>query len=195
MKPDPNAMVQDTRSRILQAALRLFRKHGYSGVGINQILEAAEAPKGSLYHHFPKGKEEIGVAVIDEITRGLMGVFEASRAPTTALLLERFCTQLARVMQKTSNEICALFAGFVAEGRNAPLMAEAVARSYREMGAFLKARLEADGWSSAEAQDMALVVVALLEGGALLSQARQDQAAFLLVSKEAVRLVASGPRS
>ena len=42
----------------------LFRRHGYTGTGMKQIVQAANAPFGSLYHHFPGGKEELGREVI-----------------------------------------------------------------------------------------------------------------------------------
>ena len=48
-----------TRERILDASGELFRRQGLTGTGIKQILEAAGAPSGSLYHHFPGGKDEL----------------------------------------------------------------------------------------------------------------------------------------
>jgi TetR/AcrR family transcriptional regulator, lmrAB and yxaGH operons repressor len=178
----------DTRSRILQAALRLFRKHGYHGVGITEILELAQAPKGSMYHHFPGGKEEIGVAVIEEITRGLIGLFEASRARSTATLIAQVGETLVVVMQKTSHEICALYSAFMAERIASPLLAQAVAASYAQMIELLAARLEAEGKAKRQARELATVIVALLEGGALLSQAQHDSAAFVLAVKQAAAL-------
>jgi TetR/AcrR family transcriptional regulator, lmrAB and yxaGH operons repressor len=178
----------DTRTRILRAALRLFRKHGYHGVGITEILELAQAPKGSMYHHFPDGKEEIGVAVIEEITRGMIGLFEASRARSTATLIAQVGETLAVVMQKTAHEICALYSAFMAERIASPLLAQAVAASYAQMIGLLTARLEADGKPKRQARELATVIVALLEGGALLSQAQHDSAAFVLAVKQAAAL-------
>ena len=47
-----------TRKRILEAAYRLFRKHGFSRVSMDQIAEAAKLTKRTLYHHF-KSKDEL----------------------------------------------------------------------------------------------------------------------------------------
>jgi TetR/AcrR family transcriptional regulator, lmrAB and yxaGH operons repressor len=49
---------------MIRAAVKLFRRHGYDGVGLTEILTEAKAPKGSFYHHFPKGKEELGAAAV-----------------------------------------------------------------------------------------------------------------------------------
>mgnify|MGYP000521156816 CR=1 FL=1 len=56
--------VDPTRPRLIAAALRLMQCHGYCGVGLAAILKVADVPKGSLYHHFPKGKEGLAVAAI-----------------------------------------------------------------------------------------------------------------------------------
>ena len=47
----------DTRARILRTAAELFQRQGYGATGLNQVLTASGAPKGSLYFHFPQGEE------------------------------------------------------------------------------------------------------------------------------------------
>jgi len=48
-----------TRARLLEAAITLMRQSGLSGAGINEIVRESGAPKGSVYHFFPGGKEQI----------------------------------------------------------------------------------------------------------------------------------------
>ena len=57
-------MAVDTKDRILETTAALFRRHGYTGTGMKQIVQAANAPFGSVYHHFPGGKEQLGEEVI-----------------------------------------------------------------------------------------------------------------------------------
>lgn len=52
------------RDAIVQTAARLFRKQGYAATGVNQVVEDSGAPKGSLYHYFPGGKEAIAAAAV-----------------------------------------------------------------------------------------------------------------------------------
>ena len=54
----------NTRERLISTTSKLIRKKGYFGTGINEILKSIEVPKGSLYHHFPKGKDELIQAAI-----------------------------------------------------------------------------------------------------------------------------------
>ncbi|MDT7763482.1 MAG: TetR/AcrR family transcriptional regulator, lmrAB and yxaGH operons repressor, partial [Mycobacterium sp.] len=48
-----------SRAALVDTAALLFRRQGYAATGVNQILEAANVKAGSLYHHFPGGKQEL----------------------------------------------------------------------------------------------------------------------------------------
>jgi AcrR family transcriptional regulator len=54
----------DTRERIIGASAELMRLQGYNATGIKQIVAAAKAPFGSIYHHFPGGKEQLGAEAV-----------------------------------------------------------------------------------------------------------------------------------
>jgi TetR/AcrR family transcriptional repressor of lmrAB and yxaGH operons len=55
---------KSTKDALVETASRLFRLRGYDGIGLNDILKESSIPKGSMYHHFPGGKEELAVAAI-----------------------------------------------------------------------------------------------------------------------------------
>jgi TetR/AcrR family transcriptional regulator, lmrAB and yxaGH operons repressor len=187
-KPLASPEPADTRARILAAALRLFRKRGYHGAGLNDILEMAQAPKGSLYHHFPGGKEEIGVAVVGEITRGILGLFDTSRARSAAGVVTQAGEHIAQTIERTNHEICTLFTAFLAERSTSPNLGQAVANAYDEMTKTLQVRLQAQGMSARVAKDRATAVLMLLEGGAMIAQAQQSVAPFRLAVKQASSL-------
>jgi TetR/AcrR family transcriptional repressor of lmrAB and yxaGH operons len=52
------------KERLVVTAANLFRKKGYAATGLNEILANSGAPKGSLYHYFPEGKEALGAAAV-----------------------------------------------------------------------------------------------------------------------------------
>lgn len=54
-----DAPMPGSRERLLEAAIDLLRGFGLSGAGINDLVRASGAPKGSVYHHFPGGKLQI----------------------------------------------------------------------------------------------------------------------------------------
>jgi TetR/AcrR family transcriptional regulator, lmrAB and yxaGH operons repressor len=90
------ARAPDSKAKTVIAAVKLFSQRGYHGTALNDILDAAGSPRGSLYFHFPNGKEEIG-----EAASGLAG--EAVRqviatAAETSNNVEDFLTQIVQTM-------------------------------------------------------------------------------------------------
>ncbi len=49
----------NAKAQFIETAINLFRRSGYHAVGLTEIIAASGAPKGSFYHHFPGGKEEL----------------------------------------------------------------------------------------------------------------------------------------
>ena len=60
---------QTTKENLIEVGLRLIHTAGYTSTGINQILEAADVPKGSFYHHFTT-KDEFVMEVIRRYAAG-----------------------------------------------------------------------------------------------------------------------------
>lgn len=74
-----------TRERLLEVGLELLLQRGYNDLGIQALLDASGAPRGSFYHHF-RSKEEFALQVIDrymaEVHGGLdMALGDASLPP------------------------------------------------------------------------------------------------------------------
>ena len=49
----------ETRERMVEATARLIARQGYHATGVAQVLTESEAPRGSLYFHFPEGKQQM----------------------------------------------------------------------------------------------------------------------------------------
>src|SRR3981081_3273833 len=54
-----------SRAALIEKAAPLFRRQGYAATGLNQILDDAGVKPGSLYHHFPRGKQQLAAAVVE----------------------------------------------------------------------------------------------------------------------------------
>jgi TetR/AcrR family transcriptional regulator, transcriptional repressor for nem operon len=67
---------QTTKENLVEAGLKLIHSAGYTATGINQILEAAEVPKGSFYHHFAT-KDEFVMEVVRRYAAGEQERWEA----------------------------------------------------------------------------------------------------------------------
>ncbi|GAB4139316.1 MAG: TetR/AcrR family transcriptional regulator [Cyanobacteria bacterium J069] len=79
--------------------LSLFRQHGYDGATLAKISEATGLGKASLYHHFPGGKEEMVVSVLDYLDHWLdQNILQALSQPGDPQdRLQRMCDRLGEV--------------------------------------------------------------------------------------------------
>jgi AcrR family transcriptional regulator len=57
---------QETRKQLLLAAREVFGRRGFAGASLDEISEAAGLSRGALYYNFPKGKEQLFLALLDE---------------------------------------------------------------------------------------------------------------------------------
>src|SRR3954466_1875711 len=61
-----------TRGDLIAAARELFPDRGYANVSVEDIVRRAGVTRGALYHQFPGGKEDLFVAVFDQVEEGVM---------------------------------------------------------------------------------------------------------------------------
>ncbi len=81
-------MTHSTKQNLLDAGQALLLKHGYHDLGIQALLDATGAPKGSFYHHF-KDKEDFALQVVDQYMRLVHAGLDACLGDTTRPPLER----------------------------------------------------------------------------------------------------------
>src|SRR6476620_9234818 len=110
-----------SRAALVDTAAVLFRRQGYAATGVNQILETADVKAGSLYHHFPNGKQELAAAVV------------ASAGRDIEHLLRRFLASDSSVADIVDGWIDLLIAQLVSDGRDGcpiePIATESVTAS------------------------------------------------------------------
>jgi len=175
--PTPVPTPVPTRARLVGAAGELFRRQGYAATGIKAVLESAHAPYGSLYHFFPGGKAELGVAVIDDGARTFEELVRTHFAPPddVVTLVRSFFDGAALVVEGSdSADACpvATFAGEVAAADEG--MRAAAAAAFRSWIDALTERLVADGLDTTTARELATNGFCLLEGAFLLARVTRD---------------------
>src|SRR5690554_1281875 len=92
---------------LIETASRLFRLRGYYGVGLNDIIEESGIPKGSLYHYFQNGKDELAIEAINYskllVINEIQEVFERIKDPVSAIQAHIF--QLSEIFGEGSTLI------------------------------------------------------------------------------------------
>jgi TetR/AcrR family transcriptional repressor of lmrAB and yxaGH operons len=156
----------------VDTAAVLFRRQGYAATGVNQILDTADVKAGSLYHHFPNGKQELAAAVVDSVGAGierLLRRFLDSESPV-ADIVDGWIDLMASGLSSDQRDGCPV-EPIATESVNAsPLVRDASARAFGGWCVAITERLQVDGWPAQEAKQTALTVIALIEGALMLSR-------------------------
>jgi TetR/AcrR family transcriptional repressor of lmrAB and yxaGH operons len=163
----------NTREQIILATCTLLEKQGYPATGINEIVKVSEAPKGSLYHYFPEGKEQIvSEAVLYAgkiIVERMRGELEKFDNPIQALY-EYILRLAGKVEEKNFSAGNPLTIVAVEAAGSSERISQACREVYAQMQLVLKEKMVCCGLSEAEAADRAQLTLASLEGSIILSR-------------------------
>ncbi len=193
----PNLKPGNTKARILDASAELFMRYGYTGTGLKQIVADANAPFGSLYHHFPGGKQELGVEVIHR--SGAMylelvtAVFDA--APDIVNGVRDCFVGAAEVLRATDYaDACPIeTVALEVASTNEPLR-QATAEVFESWIGGATERFRAAGIDDGTARELSISLIALLEGAFVLCRAARTTEALDAAGKTAATAVETALR-
>jgi TetR/AcrR family transcriptional repressor of lmrAB and yxaGH operons len=183
----------DSKGKTLAAAARLFRQQGYHGTALHDILAAGGSPRGSLYFHFPGGKEEIGetaLTLAGEAVRHAIA-HAAETSETAELFLTRIARSMASDLEKSDfREGCPIATTALETAAHSDLLGAATRGAFKNWENEIKRGLERFGMASEQADLVATLVLSQLEGALLLARTyrslapmqRAEQALKLLVT-------------
>ena len=167
---------QAGRANIIRTATRLFRRRGYEGVGLNEIVEVSGSPKGSLYHYFPQGKAQIGAAAVASggaaATAMLQRLLE-TKPPAAAL--EEYAAMLAKGMEQSGfRDGCPVATIVLETAPQTPEIAEAGKAVFDDWRAAFRQALRRVGVEEGRAASLAVLAVSALEGALILARVDRD---------------------
>lgn len=163
-----------TRDRLVAAMRDALRTRGYHGVGLNELLTKAGAPKGVLYHHFPGGKSELALAavasVVNQITIDLDRLAQRfGQDPVAAL--EAWMASAQKILQKSRFESgCPLATVALESTPDDDALRAALADGFGAIRARLGALLTGAGLSEGKARSTAALMVSAYEGSLIQSR-------------------------
>ena len=161
------------RGAIVRAAATLFRRNGYAATGINEISELAGAPKGSLYHYFPDGKDQIGEAAVRFAGRAVVATLEKleQEHKTAAAMMQAYCRLLVGWMAKSGfRDGCPISTTLLESAPQSEAIALAGREAFAAWRAVIARALLRDGFSRVEARRLSTLAVSALEGSLILAR-------------------------
>jgi len=174
------------KENIVKTTMRLFRKQGYASTGLQQVLAESGAPKGSLYHYFPNGKESLGEAAVGmagELIAEMLNGLAAKHAQPKAFV-RAYCKVMARWMEESKfRSGCPIATAMLETAPQSPSMTAAGARAIDRWIAIVGDVLQRSGMQAREAAVRAELLVSTMEGALLLARVRQSTRPILDVAK------------
>ncbi len=167
-------MATSTRERILDASRGLFARRGYAGTGIKQILAEADAAFASLYHFFPGGKDQLAAEAIR--TSGAMyqqlveDVLDAA-PDLPAGIIDCFAAAAQTLRATSYADACPIATVALEVASTDEALRQATAGVFASWITALTARIVSAGIDEAAAAELAISILALLEGAFVLSRA------------------------
>ena len=177
---------------MILTAARLFQRDGYSATTWRGLVEEAGAPWGSIHHHFPGGKTELGVAAIGAGSAGVIGLIDRCFAEEADVgrAVARWFELSGKLLVDTGYESGCPVATVALETLSGPQLVKDAARA--ALGAWdarLAGHLRRAGLSRVRAADTASSVLALLEGALLLSRVHSSLRPMRVASRHAQAIV------
>lgn len=162
---------------MVATAAHLFQRHGYHAVGFRRIVDDSGAPRGSIYHHFPGGKQQLAVEAVELSGNALVRTVEriTADAPDVAGVLEGLADVLSGWLESSSFEAGCPVATVALEcAPGIGSITRACQQVFRGWIGVFADRLVDEGWREADAADFATTVVAAVEGALLLARVEGD---------------------
>lgn len=160
----------DTKARMIDSAMRILRERGVSGVTVDAVLADSGAPRGSVYHHFPGGRDELvltaGRAAADYITGLLSDTVQGCDMMTALDLFIAFWKQT--LVETGYGAGCPVAALGADSADDAAKLLDLAATTFDRWKEALTGAIEATGFSPGEARILAVTLISALEGAITL---------------------------
>lgn len=181
----------NTRSRLVTATSELFRRFGYNGTSLKKVTEAADAPIGSLYHHFPGGKTQLAKVVLETSGAAYRELFEViwDDATDPGDAVAAFFDGAALVLEQTDFIDPCPIGGVAREVASTDetlrQAADGVFSSWIDTAT---TRFGDHGLTPSAAHDLAATIVAAIEGGFVLSRTARNGDLLRTIGSQMARL-------
>jgi TetR/AcrR family transcriptional repressor of lmrAB and yxaGH operons len=180
---------------MVAAALELFGRRGYHATAFSDVVEAGNVPRGSIYFHFPGGKEELARAVAEAATVEIVGLCDeaAAGAADPAQFVHALVEIVAtRLVDSGYERGCAVATMVLELAPFAPELHATFAECFLHWRDALAGRLVGLGVRPEEAAPAAVMIMSTIEGALLIARALGDPAPLYSTAEQ---LVAALPRA
>ncbi|MCV7402592.1 TetR/AcrR family transcriptional regulator [Mycobacterium fragae] len=182
---------------MLISAAEVMRERGAAGVTIDEVLSRSGAPRGSVYYHFPDGRNQILAEALQYAGDAITADIDAAAGRGAMVLLRQFVEFWEGVLAESDfNAGCPVVAAAIGCPDDEVQLTAEAGRIFAHWRAALTRAFVADGFAESDADSLAVMAIASLEGAVVLCRSTRstdplhkvdDQLEFLIKSREFVR--------
>jgi TetR/AcrR family transcriptional repressor of lmrAB and yxaGH operons len=165
--------VMSVRERMIEAGESLLAQRGY-GITLLEVRERADTPRGSIYYHFPDGKEQLAIEVarrFTEDTERLIDTLASKKKDPLAFLQGFVDAYINRLVAVDYDEGCPILGMTVSVDIDSPELREALAQAFERFIKAMSSALRAKGVSASSSTDIAATVISAVEGAVVVGRA------------------------
>jgi AcrR family transcriptional regulator len=185
-----NLMARNVRDRMVESAAQLLARRGLQATSFSEVLELSGAPRGSIYHHFPDGKDQLIESALDAAGAVAIELLDRKAGAPATEVATWFLHIWREVLVRSHFDAgCAVLAVTVAA--DSPKLRDHAAGIFRTWRRRLAELLEQGGLAPDIAASTAATLIAASEGAVALSRAEQSMEPFDLVAEQLLGQVRS----
>jgi AcrR family transcriptional regulator len=181
-------MTKDSRASMVRSAASLIRTRGVNATSLSDVLADSGAPRGSIYHHFPNGKEQLAEDAIRWTSERVIAHQRSCAATTPSGVLSCFIDMWRQTVLASGGAAGCVVAGVAIDtAAGARGLIDVVRATFRSWVDLLAEQLEAVGVPADRASHLALATLAGMEGALILCRAEGDTGPLEVVAGELLR--------
>lgn len=183
-----DVVASDVKRRMIQETVAALARKGLQGASFSEVLAASGAPRGSLYHHFPGGKDELVLRAMDAAGAWALATLGGHRGQPAEEVAAAFIGLWRFVLSRSDFSAgCAIAAVTVAAQQ--PDQLDRAAALFRAWKTELASLLAASGVEAVRAESLATLLIASCEGAVVLARAERSFDSFDRVMAEVLATV------
>jgi TetR/AcrR family transcriptional regulator, lmrAB and yxaGH operons repressor len=186
-----------TRTNMLVSAAEVLRERGAAGVTIDEVLARSGAPRGSVYYHFPDGRNQILTEALQYAGEAITEVIVEAAQKGGMYLVRQFVEFWEDLLVESDFTAgCPVVAAAIGSADDEPQLTTVAGGIFSHWRDALTHAFVADGFDEADAASLAIMCIASLEGAVVLCRSTRtvdplrdvaQQVEFLIKSREFVR--------
>jgi TetR/AcrR family transcriptional regulator, lmrAB and yxaGH operons repressor len=159
--------------RMVESAIRLLAQRGFQATSFAALLEESKAPRGSIYYHFPGGKNQVIAAAIDLAGSRAVALVEALRGMSAVEIIAAFVGAWRSVLEVSDfGAGCSALA--VTVSADEPELIDRVGEVFRSWRAKIADVFESSGLGPQQAAALGTTMLAACEGAVVLCRAERS---------------------